>query len=558
MPNRKKLTIGLSLLFLANAGIRLFGALHSPSEFFFDFDERELALICLDRFLGNPVTSPHLPASTVQMISLPVLAGDFVFHGGLSRNVPATLENFSGFLADAYADPRHLTLVLRGMVVFVASAAPILAFGILWRLSGSLALSAFAAAIVSVHPLFFRLSTKVSGDAVGFPAALAAVFVALGSGIRPRLLSKAAIWQAAAVASKFTLGSTTILPLLAAGAIRREGPWREFFRSCRSYLGAFCVGLLFFCPYLWTDSLRLAKSLFGNLRNGEADFSIFAQSAASSHGWAVCLLAMLLIATAVRQLLAGVKRAEIAFTLLAWAAMAAPIWLRSTVSFPRYYLPLLLPALVLMGLLQPSLAEAERGGRPWSVAVGVLALLVIGIAAAETFRREWQDRQPTDLSMAGSFVHRLGDRTLLVPEDFVYLYEIVLPPGAYQRLADKAAPAQKIGYLEAFLKPFGMSSRTTRILFTSFDEDEQALWARSLAAAQHRVKAARDVFVYADPGTVGNLVLERTTLATESSSDAIQQFQQLSHAAILLPRAEPALGVPFWRGKEWYWYVSKR
>lgn len=170
----------------------------------------------------------------------------------------------------------------------------------------------------------------------------------------------------------------------------------------------------------------------------------------------------------------------------------------------------------------------------------------------ETARREWRERQPTDLSRAAGYGNRLTGRVLVVPEEFVYLYEIVLPAATYQRIALRADPARKLGYLEGFLKLHGISPATTRTLFNSFNEKEQVLWLHASAAAQHRDRQPREVFVYTEERT------ERTTIGSESRSEAIQRFQQLSQAAILLSGPEPSLGVPVWHGEKWYWYTSQR
>jgi hypothetical protein len=224
-------------------------------------DEIEMALSSVDRFLGLPSTALAWPGSILQLLFLPIWVVSWLASEGVPFGAHQTMERFGQYIARAYAEPLVPIFMLRCVAVVLSSLAPIAMYLIARRLFGRLA-GLMGAMLVALSQPFLEYSTIASGDGASISFALLSFGLILAGNPEPPIVMLAGMVFGAALAAKVTVLSLGFLSLGAAlgsapkfiEALRRAGLW------CA---GAAC-GVLVFCPYVWVDPLRLAKSVIGN------------------------------------------------------------------------------------------------------------------------------------------------------------------------------------------------------------------------------------------------------------------------------------------------------
>ncbi|MCH7719400.1 MAG: hypothetical protein IH988_00220, partial [Planctomycetes bacterium] len=166
-PGRRLGLRGVGLVALCYGVIlatRLILIVLPPSGEVYTVDEWSMTLACLDRFLGVPSVALAWPASTLQLLFMPVAAIDMLIQYGPAGRLAEVLTNLSDYLGQSYLHPDRPLLMVRLIVGSLSSAAPILLFVLMVRLFGSQAAAALAATSLAVHPLFLRHSVMATAD----------------------------------------------------------------------------------------------------------------------------------------------------------------------------------------------------------------------------------------------------------------------------------------------------------------------------------------------------------------------------------------------------------
>lgn len=537
---------------------RLPALLVPPSAFFYNLDELDLSLSCLDRFLGSPSTILMEPSSILQFLYLPVSAIDYVLKFGIPASLDRASAGLAVYISQACTDPRHTVFLARLIVVLITSAAPLLVYWISRRLGASRLLGVICAAAVSIHPAFYRQSVMAAGDSVAVTLALAAIACVLGPA-KPWRAALTGFLCAAAVAAKIAVASLAALPLL---LLLFEDPGIRFSRRLKDaalFCSALAAGFVFWCPYIWTDPVRFAKAVGGNINKPGASFDlhVFAAKWMEAHGFAFACLFIATLVAAVCLLVVRRIRRQVAIPLFAAALIATPLLLRATTTYSRYHLPFLPCMLMLIA----TAASAARVQRKLSIAVTALLIASLGGAAAATASREFQLRLPDDLTDAAVIIQNLPEQTVLfLPEELLTTFRVHLPREVYERMLRRAADRlrENAGTLE-FMESRGIRAEAARVLVTDFNEDEQAATRHLAAQATYASPGVRKVFIYYNPENYGKgLVVQRTSFADTDLTGALAQIRSHQNAAILLPHQYPPLGSPIWSGRtQWHWYWLK-
>ncbi|MBC7925099.1 MAG: hypothetical protein H7039_05525 [Bryobacteraceae bacterium] len=523
--------------------------LNPPAGYFYNIDELEMTLSCLDRFLGVPSTSLQWPGSILQMLMMPVWIADLVIQNGIPRGMTAGLNSLGNYLAHAYANPVHSVTLLRLLVAAISSAAPIFAFGIASSLTNSKRVAWIAAGAIAFVPIFFRQSAMAMGEAAGLTFALGALFLIVRFG------ATRAFWAgflfAAAIASRITLASLVVLPLLLLAFDLRQVLVKRIPGILRFCVGLF-VGFLFWCPWVWTDPLRFAKAVLGHLgHHASLHPPAFFNVWLDAMGVSFTILTLLSVAGAIYALKSAALRVFAIPGLIATAIVTLPLVSAKVDLFPRYFLPLL-PCIVLLAALTLAAVNNHR------LIAGLFILASVGTFAESTIR-EQQLRGPDELAMGLHAAAELSpDTTLFLPEEALYLYRIPLPRAVYSRMQERVSTQLRdhSGVL-AYLKQRGIPETAGSVLMTAFTEDEQALEARLRAASTLSGASGPNLTVYYDPGTVSGIVAERLSPADMTLDKAKAQYRENTQTAILLHNASPDLGQPLWKGAR-AWYLYKR
>lgn len=527
--------------------------LFPPSGYFYNIDELEMTLSCLDRFIGIPSTSLQWPGSILQFLFLPVLLTDFALRGGAPTNMGEGLSQFAAYLSQAYANPMHSVLLLRWVVAVVSSAAPILAFFLALRLSKSNISAAVCAAAVALSPTFVQHSVMATGEAVSVTMALAAL-VCVASRSSERTLYFAGFLFAAGLAARITIASLVILPLLLI-LLDSDRTVVTRFGSVLRFSAGLVFGFLFWCPYVWTDPVRFGKAVVGHVKPGAgANLVNFLSTWIDAMGFSFSLVALMSLLGGLYVAALRAFKAPAAAALAATIVISLPLLLAKDI-FPRYFLPLLPCIVVLAAItLRPALSNFHTKFQRAMVAVFIVASMGMMV---ETTARELRLRKVDELARGIDAIQSLPpDTVVYLPEEALYRYRIKLPRAAYERMLERSKDQlhNHSGLLK-FLELRGMPKDAGEIFVQSFNEDEQAAVARLSAASAQALSEDRPVYFYLDPSKVKGVVAERISLADFTLSGALEAARARPSSAILLEDPSDALGTPVWKGERgWYLY----
>ena len=434
-------------------------------------DELELTLSCVDRLLGVPSTSLAWPAGTLQLFALPAIAIQGLLVGVLSPS-PTGLVSFA---AATYSSPWGAIISVRLVVTLISSAGlSSLAYAFAKR-TESPALPYAIVFLFAALPVVWSHSHMAMADAVALGLALAAFAAA-----EREASDASALWAGAclglAFAAKFP--SAVLIPLVLARLL--EGP-SERPRRAVLFGTALVLAFLLGCPYLWTDPLRLAKSVAGNLVRGSGPAGLGATLIAlARYGGPLLLVSLAGIAV-----LAFRRRyVLVAGLVLSLSAGIIPL-ARSGYVVDRYYLPVLSVCVVAACTLATDAAVQswfQTARLRWS-----LLVVALGVPAAVDVREyrkvttELLVPQRARIEIAKSVCEKPAGAKVFAPHDLLPLVAPCASNISLSRIARRARENLARGESTlAFAGP-SLGADFVSVFSSALSEDEQAFVARTTA-----------------------------------------------------------------------------
>jgi len=543
--------------YLLSFALRLPALLFAPRGFLYNVDELAMTLRSLDRFLGVPAVALAWPGSTLTLLSLPAFLADFLVASHLPRNFTQSLSLFAGYLSHAYADPRHSVLLMRWTVALVSSLCPLLAYYIGVKLSKSRFMGLACALLVSFQPTFYQQSVMATGDAVSITLGFAAILCLLRQ-TDLHSATLAGFLFSGALAAKITVASLILLPLLLILVDGSLDSLRERGASLLRFCGSLMVGFMLWCPYVWTDPMRLAKSVLGNAtKPGSApSLNAFLALWSDAMGMTFSVLTLLALAGGICLILFRQHTRLVAASFAAQIAILTPLFFHATTAYPRYFLPILPCVLILLAAGFCIFdSERTRVGR-WRLPALALMLLAGLTMCGETCARELSLRGPDELASAVNVIESLPKTTtLFLPEEAVSTFRVPFSQQARQEMLEHARRVlESEDRVINFAEVRGIPPAAAEVFLWSFNEEEQAAYRRAAAVCTLGSWDSRNVVFYYPPYDPRKLDTDRTSVATMDLGTAIQAVQRTNDGAILVPFAVVSLGKPLWSGKRWHWY----
>jgi hypothetical protein len=447
-------------------------ALHASYGMIINIDEIDMALSVLDRFLGIPSTSLAWPATTLQLLVLPVVSIDFLLQAGLALS-PAT---FLDYLAQMYREPWYVIHLTRLVGAVLSSLGIALLLLPLVQTTRSRLAAVPGVLIIAMQPLLWLHACSAIGDALAVGFACASVACLVGHPTRQH-----AAWAGAmlglALASKVTIAYLLlfVLPILAAPAQHRLQ---------RLLLFGGCAGLAFVlaCPYVWTDPVRLAKSIIGNVaRTGEPmGLGQALHLVRQMFGLPVLLLAAVGFPRLARRHPPIALGALLVAGVMLWSIAGAGV------VFVRYLLPLTVP---LAFLLAYGLLEIQAQLARWQHRHSVLLqrLVLVGLAAyllgSYALTHSAGSRKITArlgvMNNLRAAVVAAGVQDVILPYSLLYEFSGLASDAALRDLATSTERAMldNAAFVE-LLGGHGFPPAFAAAMRTSFNEDQQAFVAR--------------------------------------------------------------------------------
>lgn len=529
--------------------VRLPLLIFPPAGFYYSMDELMVAFSAVDRFLGLPPTILMLPSTFLQFLFLPVFLVDMVIRGGLPLNTSALLSELSVQLSQAYLNPHHPVLLMRCLVAVLCSAGPVFAYGIVDSLGTSKWAALLGAAFVLFNPVFVRHSVMSGADSLAVTLVLASVFCLLKT-MSGGKVQYAGFLLATAMACRITVAGFVSIPLVFFLIDDRIGDGKKRAKSMGRFLLGLVLGFLLWCPYVWTDPIRMAKAVYGNVNRPESYFDLPAFINITWHGLgAGFTLAWLLVFVAGCWIVFRNRHPLGTATMAGSVLIGLPLILRSSSAMPRYFLPLLPCLILLLGVVD---REGHRiyASQP-GIRNGFVVMLVVlaTIMALETLKGEWQSRGPSDLDDAVKVMQTIPKgEVLYVPEWFVREGRIRLPRAACERLRNKLPDLTGVLHFEAIR---GIPPAAAGMLVTDFNEKDQALAAHMAITCRTAPIDPPNIFMYYTPDDFG---VERT-LADMDLEKALEHVRTGQNSAILVQGLHLPWSTLIWSGKDdWYWY----
>ena len=541
--------IFFAAMFLFSFLLRLPLLLFPPAGFYYSMDELMVAFSAVDRFLGLPPTILMLPSTFLQFLFLPVFLVDTVIRGGLPLNTSAMLSELSVQLSQAYLDPHHVVCLMRWLVAILCTAGPVFAYCIVDSLGATKWAALLGAAFVLFNPVFVRHSVMSGADSVAITLVLASTLCLIKTKSGGKV-QYAGFLLATAMACRITVAGFASIPLIFFLIDDRIGDAKERAKTIVRFLLGLILGFLLWCPYVWTDPIRTAKAVYGNVNRPESYFDFLAFRNATWYGmgagftlaWVLVFIAGCWVVFRNRHALG---MAAVAGSVL----ISLPLILRSSSAMPRYFLPLLPCLVLLLGIVA---GESHKTHSSWpGIRKGFIVTLAVlaPVMAVETLKGEWGSRGPSDLDDAVKVMQTLPKWDVLyVPEWFVRESRIRLPRAACERLHSKLQDVTGVLHFEAVR---GIPPAAAEVLVTDFNEKDQALAAHFAITCRTAPEDPPNIFVYYTPSDFG---VERT-LADMDLAKALEQVRTSQNSAILVQGLHLPWATPLWSGKEdWYWY----
>jgi len=505
---------------------RLPAELQASERLVLNVDELELTLSIVDRLLGVPSTGLAWPAGTLQLLALPTI----LVHGVLSGVLRASPEGLVAFVAHTYAQPWSAITCVRILVTLLSSTGFALLARAFARKTQSPGAIYGALLLFATLPLVWSYSHQAMADAVAI-GLMAAAFAAAEREQEPADVLCAGACVGLAVAAKFP--SAILIPLVASRLLENRAK-----RGRRALMAALCATLvlLLACPFVWTDPLRLAKSVVGNLARSGTPIGLGIAS------WSLIAHAGLLGVAYVAGLVALLKRRR--YQLLAGSAFSVGALVvliaRSGSVADRYYLPALLACAIgaSYGVTDEAACAWFRRSPKHRALVAGFATLALGwnayrYAADVTAA---QAAQRPRLRAAEALCRRPSGTRAFVPTELFQLVAHCASRESLDRVARAARENLAHGRsIESFASP-ALGADFVTVFSAALTEDEQAFAARTTAMSHGKRSGPLDIAFFAEPA-------EQTRLGTPTKSQAWSALAR-GEVDLLLDRVPPGPGSP--------------
>lgn len=507
--------VGALLVALLVAASRVAVLFLLPNDRLFNTDELELTFAALDRFLGVPSNILIWPAATAQMLAVPLFGIDFVLRSGLSVGPGA----FVSYLGENYREPWHALLLLRLLVIALSSVCLAALYAPFSRILESRAAGVLAVLVLATVPAMWVHSHVAMLDAVTFGLGSAACAVFLRERVNTKHAVLAGLLCGFALATKVTV--VPLLPfVLALGIQRSDAPW---WRVVLLFAAGGVLGVCVACPYLWTDPVRMAKTIVGNAVRSGTPLGLLKALKLALEVVPVWLWLALFLGLA-----ACVKRRWfwVVGGAMATVGLTIAIVARGGVVFPRYLMPVLPTAVILAVLAcregQLLLAKRDAGRLfPAMVIPAALGLLALGNTILYVVSLPGEFREMRFASEAAADIRSLRpDAAVVVPWEVFRHVAGVGSSESFERLG-RAAGVEMIRGEEVakFTARHGVPEWTVRAMPRVFDEEEQAFVAEMAVMSYPTDRDGMDVRVYAKPELASRF-------GFLTSRDAVELFRQ--------------------------------
>jgi hypothetical protein len=525
--------------------------IYPPTDFYYNLDELSVTYIALDRFLGLPSTLLMLPASFLQFFFSPLFLADMVIRRGLPLSSAAFLTELSSQLSHAYVDPHHAVLLMRCLAAVLASAGPVLAYYLVEFLSGSKWAAFLGAVLVLFNPVFLQHSVMAGADAVAPTLVLASMLCLLKTKWGGNF-QYAGFLFAAGLASRITVASFVAIPLIFLLVGDGAATWSERRKALARFSLGLVFGFLFWCPYVWTDPIRMAKTIYGNVNRPEAYLDLKAFAAGWWQGMGAGFsVAWIFLFVAACWMVYRYRPAMGVATVAGAVLMSVPLALCASTAVPRYFLPLVPCLVLLLGVVAKEIMGRSLLPPAMRKALGVLLAVVVMVMAAECVGREAEFRGPDELNEVLKVIPSLPRGTVLyLPSWLVREGHVRLPQEACERLQAKLR--DQTGVIQ-FAEDRGVPRDAAEILVTDFNEKEQAEAAHLAIACRNAPQEPRDVFLYYEPGdyAIGRI------LADMNLQDALERARTQKDSAIFVEGMQIPWATPVWKGRgDLFWYLG--
>lgn len=233
-----------------------------PTDTLFNSDEIGLAYDILGRLNGLPPEYCAWPGGTVQFFNY----GIVLFYVGIKTLFEsASIAGFSKVLANAYFDFNSIITIVRIVNLAILFSALLLLFNFFKSKASLKTLSIIAIFIISVlfnSTITLYLFTATS-ESLAFSFALLSLGFLKFSDSKHKQ-SIAGVCLGLSIASKITFAVVALYALYIVFEDKKN------VKSILIFLVIVAISFLFVCPYLWTDTIRILKSILGNLARSGA------------------------------------------------------------------------------------------------------------------------------------------------------------------------------------------------------------------------------------------------------------------------------------------------
>lgn len=484
---------------------RLPFGLRADERWLINVDELEFTLSTVDRLLGVPPTTLAWPAGTLQLLALPCI----LLHGLLSGLLQVSPQGLIEFVARLYGEPWGAITCVRMVVTGVSSAGLALLAHAFAKRAPHPGLAYAIVSLFAFIPLVWVHSHLAMADALALGLAAAAIAaLEAKKGALAAAMSGACLGLA--VGAKFPIA--VLLPFLV-GRLLEDPTHRR--RRLALWVLSLSLATLLVVPSIWSDPIRLAKSLLGNLARGGAALGIGAamRSLLQLAPW-LCLAGaggFTLLARRKRSFLLAGSGASIALSLVFIG--------RSHAVADRYYLPALL---VLVALACHALGEEAvaqwSSSRASRITCALVALLILGFSA-RGYVEQLREARATGLPKLGAAdaVCRAPRGTkAFVPHDLFPWVAHCASRDSLRKLASTAREHLTRGRsLQSFAaSPLGADF--IAVFEGALSEDEQAFSARAVALSFRRETGPIDVRVYGERAVRGRFGFQSREVALSS------------------------------------------
>lgn len=521
---------GVSLLALACltfviALSRLPAAIGALSGFVINNDEMIMSFTVLDRFLGVPPAFLSWPGGTLQLSALPAVAGYLL----TSMHGKFTIAVFVHQLSEAYRQPWKILFIVRCVVAVVSSFGFSTLLYPLARWGVSRVVAVVCIVYFATLPEIWLHSQMAVPDALslGLGCAGIAAFEFLPP-LRGGALS-AGICAGLALAAKLT-----VLPLLPFQLASREMTKKGFAKAAALFAGATIVAFCFAAPYVWTDPLRFAKAVLGNLaREGVPSGPIH------SIGRILRLATPALNLMFIPGAYALIRAKRLVALAGATLTLAIVVFLtgRAGVVYDRYFLVALVPMVIVAALGVEWCAEKSQQFWPTRgrlVALGCLVAAGGTLTAHNTWAyvasiRESRSMGESRIALCNRLLSTDPGSTLIVPKDGSLLFERVAGFASSASLEVLASRIPRTPEAIAqFTAPTGLPRSAAFALASALNNQEQILAAHFCVWAFPGNRGGAELLLYSTND------LERLRFGLLSLEEAKTIFQNRKNCDLVL------------------------